>query len=239
MRKALILVFFLTTQVSWAQTDSLPNNDKMDSILSLIYQLPPLEELLASATEESHLVKSRKALIDIREHQFKKVKNDWLSLLSLRGSVGYGNSLVDLNQSNLGGAIVSNVNTMLFSFGVIVKFSPEYWANRKHEIKTFEAYIDYEKALKGEAGLIVAEKITNAYLSLEYYKNIYLKASAGFESSRSTLLLVKKKFIEGDIDIVLYNDIVLKNLKLELEVEDYKQNLKKAYYDLQRLLSTD
>jgi len=239
MKKALILVLILTTQVSWAQKDSLPNNAPVDRILSLIYLLPPLDELLDIAVSESHLVKSRTALIEIRENQFKKVKNDWLSLVSLRGSVGYGNSLVDLNQSNLQNPIATNINTVLFNVGVIVQFSPEYWANRKHEIKIFEAYVDYENALKGEAKLIVAKKITDAYLELEYYKNIYLKASAGYESNRSTLRLVKKRFIEGDIDIVLYNDIILKDLKLGLEIENYKQNLKKSYYNLQRLLPND
>ena len=239
MKKVLILVFFLATQVSWAQKDSLPNDNPVDSILSLIYLLPPLEELLETSVSESHLVKSRIALLEIRKNQFKKVKNDWLSLVSLRGSVGYGNSLVDLTQNNLQNSISSNINSVLFNVGVIVQFSPEYWANRKHEIKIFEAYVDYENALKGEAGLIVAKKITDAYLELEYYKTIYLKASAGYESNRSTLRLVKKRFIEGDIDIVLYNDIILKNLKLGLEIENYKQNLKKAFYNLQRLLPTD
>lgn len=236
MKKVFIFVFVLATQISWGQKDSLPNTDKIDGILSLIYQLPPLEDLLENATEGSYLVKSRDALIQVKENEFKKIKNDWLNVLSFRGSLGYGNSIIDINQSNLSGGIASNVNTALFNVGVIVNFAPEYWANRKHEVKILEAHIDYEKALRGEAKLTVAEKITDAYLELEYYKNIYLKASAGYESNRSTLQIVKKKFVEGDIDIMLYNDIVLKNLKLELEIEDYKQNLKKAYYNLQRLL---
>jgi outer membrane protein TolC len=240
MKIALILVFFLTSQISWGQKDSIPpNNGSVDSILSLIYQLPPLKELLDNATEKSYLVQSRIALIKIKENEFKKIKNDWLDLVSFRGSVGYGNSIVDLSQSNLAGGIASNINTVLFNVGVIVNFSPEYWVNRKFKIKISEAHVDYEKALKGEAKLIVAEKITNAYLELEYYKSIYLKASAGYESNRSTIRLVKKRFIEGEIDIVLYNDIILKNIKLELEVENYKQNLKKAYYNLQRLLSSN
>jgi len=239
MKKALLLVFLLTAQICWSQQDSLSNNDKVDSILSLIYQLPPLEELLDDATEKSYLVKSRDALIQVKENEFKKIKNDWLNLLSFRGSVGYGNSIIDINQSNLGGGIASNVNTVLFNVGVIVNFSPEYWANRKHETKILEAHIDYEKALKGEAKLIVAQKITDAYLELEYYKNIYLKASASYESNRSTLRIIKKKFVEGEIDIMLYNDIILKDLKLELEIENYKQNLKKAYYNLQRLLTNN
>jgi outer membrane protein TolC len=239
MKKALILVFFLATQVSWAQNDSIPTNNKVDSILSLINQLPPLEELLENTTEKSYLVKSRDALIQIKESEFKKMKNDWLGLVAVRGSVGYGNSIIDLSQSNLDSGVASRVNTVLFNVGLIVNFSPEYWANRKHEVNISKAHIDYEKALRGEAKLIVAKKITDAYLELDYYKNIYLKASAGYEANRSTLRLVKKKFIEGEIDIVLYNDILLKNIKLELEIENYKQNLKKAYYNLQRLLSTD
>lgn len=239
MKKALILVFFLTAQISWGQKDSLPNKNDVDSILSLIYQLPPLEELLDEAAEGSYLVKSRDALIQIKENEFKKIKNDWLNLLAFRGSIGYGNSIIDINQSNLGGGIASNVNTVLFNVGVIVNFSPEYWANRKFEKNILEAHIDYEKALRGEAKLTVAQKITDSYVELDYYKNIYLKASAGYESNRSTIRLVKKKFIEGEIDIVLYNDIILKNIKLELEIEGYKQNLKKAYYNLQRLLTNN
>lgn len=239
MKKALILVFLLATQISWGQRDSLPTNNKVDSILSLIYQLPPLEELLDNAVEGSYLVKSRDALIKVQESESKKIKNDWLNVLSFRGSLGYGNSIIDINQSNLGGGIASNVNTVLFNVGLIVNFSPEYWANRKHEVKILEAGIDYEKALRGEAKLAIAQKITDAYLELEYYKNIYLKASAGYESNRSTLQLVKKKFVEGEIDIIVYNDIVLKNIKFELEIEDYKQNLKKSYYNLQRLLTNN
>jgi len=239
MKNALILAFFLTTQIGWGQKDSLPTNNKIDSILSLIYQLPPLEELLDNAAEGSYLVKSRDALIKVKENEFKKIKNDWLDLLSVRGSLGYGNSIIDINQSNLGGGIASNVNTVLFNVGVVVNFSPEYWANRKYETKILEARIDYEKALRGEAKLTVAQKITDSYLELEYNKNIYLKASAGYESNRSTLRIVKKKFVEGELDIIQYNDFVLKNIKLELEIEGYKQNLKKAYYNLQRLLSNN
>lgn len=236
MKTILILAFYLVPQISWSQIDSLSPDNKVDSILSLIYQLPPLEELLDNATETSYLVKSRDALIKIKENDLKKIKNDWLNILSFRGSLGYGNSIMDINQSNLGGGIASNVNTVLFNVGVVVSFTPEYWANRKHEVKILQAHIDYEKALRGEAKLTVAEKITDAYVKLEYYKNIYLKASIGFEANRSTLRIAKKRFVEGEIDIALYNDIVLKNIKLELEIEGYKQNLKKAYYNLQRLL---
>jgi outer membrane protein TolC len=240
MKKAFLLVFLLTTQISWGQIDSLPpNNDNIDSILFLIFQFPPLQELLDNAAEESYLVKSREALIQVKRSEFLKVKNDWLGLITLRGSVGYGNSVVDLSQSNLANPIATNINSVLFNFGVIVKFSPEYWANRKLEIKRFEGYLDYEKALRGEAKLLISKKITDAYLELEYYKNVYLKASASLESNRSTLRLVKKKFIEGEIDIMFYNEVELKNLKLEIEVEDYKQNLKKAFYTLKQLLETD
>ncbi|BDS15593.1 TolC family protein [Aureispira anguillae] len=237
MRKLLILGFFFVAQIGWAQKDSLSTTNKTDSLLLLIHQLPPLEELLEAAKKKSPLIKSRNALIKIKENEAKTIKNDWLNVLALKGSVGYGNSFIDVNQNNIG--IGSNINTVLFNVGVILNFSPEYWANRKHKLKILEGHVEYEKAVQEETILTIAEKITNSYLELDYYKSIYIKASAGYESNRATLQIAKKKFIEGDIDIAIYNDIVLKNIKLDLEIEGYKQNLKKAYYSLQRILAND
>lgn len=217
---------------AFAQQDSSNTDPQFDNILAFVYQLPPVEELMEAGIRESALIRSREALINVKENELKKIRNDWLDILSFRGNVGYGNSFIDVNQSNLNGGVVSNVNTILFNVGVAVNLSPSYWVERKHEIEILKSYVSYEEAMKDEATLIISKKITDAYVTLVYYRDIYMRASAGYESNRSTLRLAEKKFLEGEIDIALYNDIKLKNIKLKLEIEGYKQNLKKAYYDL-------
>lgn len=237
MRHLWVILFLLVVQTAWTQGDSLSLRQQEDSILLLVYNLPPLKQLLQEAQKRSPLVQSQRALITIKENELKKIKNDWSKILSFRGSVGYGNSIMGINQSNLSVGIASNVNTVLFNVGVILNLSPEYWLNRKHEVNILEAQVNYQEAITNEAVLTITEKITDAYIELDYYKNIYIKASASFESNRSTLQIAKKKFLEGEIDIATYNDMLLKNMKLDLEIEGYKQNLKKAYYALDRILS--
>lgn len=230
------LILFLFPSFAFAQEDSLASEQQWDNILVFIYELPPLEELLEIATNRSSLVRSRDALIEVKENELKKIKNDWLDILSFRGNVGYGNSFIDVNQNNLNGGIASNINTVLFNVGVAVNLSPAYWVERKYEMKILKSYVAYERAMKDEAKLIVVQKITDAYVSLEYYRDIYTRASAGYESNRTTIQLASKQFLEGEIDIATYNDIKLKDIKLKLEIEGYKQNLKKAYYTLQHML---
>ncbi|BDS15544.1 TolC family protein [Aureispira anguillae] len=234
LRHFLILLLF--PSFALAQEDSLTSEQQWDNILVFVYELPPLEELLQIATNRSSLVKSRDALIAVKENELKKIKNDWLDILSFRGNVGYGNSFIDVNQNNLNGGIASNINTVLFNVGVAVNLSPAYWVERKYEMKILKSYVAYERAMKDEAKLIVVQKITDAYVSLEYYRDIYTRASAGYESNRTTIQLARKQFLEGEINIATYNDIKLKDIKLKLEIEGYKQNLKKAYYTLQHLL---
>jgi len=233
-----LMVILLSSSFLYGQEEGEKVDSNMQDILEFIYQLPPLDKLVAQAEENSNLIKSRDALILVKQNELAKIKHDWLDVLSFKGNVGYGNGLIDVSQSNITDAIVSNVNTLRFNIGLAVNLSPSYWVERKHEIKIRKAQLAYEKAMRDQSTVIVLDKVTSAYLTLEYYRDIFIKSNAGFESNRATLKLAQKKFLEGDIDIAMYNDIQLKNTKLQLEIEGYKRNLKKAYYDLESLLGS-
>jgi outer membrane protein TolC len=239
LKSLVLLLLLLFSSLLYSQDeDEVVLDYKMQDILEFVYELPPLEELVARAREESNLIKSREALILVKQNELAKIRHDWLDILSFKGNVGYGNGFIDVSQSNIADGIISNVNTVRFNIGLAVNLSPSYWVERKHEIKIRKAQLIYEKAMRDESTLIVLDKVTSAYLTLEYYRDIFIKSNAGFESNRFTLKLAQKKFLEGDIDIAMYNDIQLKNTKLQLEIEGYKLNLKKAYYDLESLLGS-
>ncbi len=235
---ALVISGLLLSQSVFAQQDSLRKTEEAEfnEILKFVYQLPPLEGLVQRALEVSALIKSKEGVIKVKENELLRIKNDWLDILTFQGNVGYGNGLLGINQSNLSTDVVTNTNSVRFSIGVAVNLSPSYWVERKHEINIRKGHLAYAEAMKDDTRGFVREKVTNAYLTLEYYRDIFIKASAGFESNRSTLKMAQKKFMEGDIEISIYNDIQLKNNKLKLELEQYKLNLKKNYFDLKLLL---
>lgn len=228
----LLLLICSTTPLVWAQTDSSMMDSQTEKILSFIYKLPPLEELISKAIDQSSLIKSRDALVRVKENELARIKNDWLNILSFKGNVGYGNSFIDVNQSNLANGINSNVNTVLFNVGVGINLSPSYWVERKHELDIRKSYVEYEQAMQQEANQAVKQSITDLYINIEYYRDIFLASLAGYEANRITIRLAEKKFVEGEIEISIYNDIILKHIKLQLEIEGYKQNLKKSYYEL-------
>ncbi len=231
-------ILFLSRH-SFAQTDSVYIENEtvtMEQIMTFVIDLPPLETLIEIAIEESELMKSKQGIIKVKEHELLRIKNDWLDIVAFQGNIGYGNGLLGVNQSNLTSDVITNTNSVRFNVGVLVNLSPAYWVERKHEINIRKGHLAYAEAMKNDAKTFIAEKVTLAYLQLEYYRDIFTETSAAYELNRSTLKLAQKKFLEGDIDISFYNDIQLKNNKIKLEVENYKFNLKRSYHDLIRLI---
>lgn len=235
----LLVVFIFTGFAAFAQmdTDTTQNEEqRMDEILAFVSDLPPLQTLIDIAIAESELLRSKEGLIKVKENELLRIKNDWLDIVSFQGNIGYGNGLLGVNQSNLTSDIITNTSSLRFNLGVLVNMSPAYWVERKNEINIRKGHLAYAEAMRDDAKVFIEEKVTSAYLQLEYYRDIYTTTTAAFELNRSTLKLAQKKFLEGDIDISFYNDIQLKNNKIQLEVENYKFNLKKAFYDLNRLI---
>lgn len=238
--KYFILVFccFLGYNQLHGQQDSTSLlDDETVAILTLIYQLPPVDTLVKWGHDRSYLLKGRSALIRVKQSELAKIRTDWVDIFSFKGNVGFGNSFIDVNQDNLSQAIVSNVNALRLNIGVGINLSPSYWVERKHEINTRKARVEFEQAMKDELAQSVTEKITTAYVMLEYYKEVFLDANAAYESNCATIKLGEKKFLEGEIDISTYNDLQFKHVKLKMEIEGFKRNMKKSYYDLKRLLS--
>lgn len=236
-----LTVFFIlfSSSYSFAQSDSFDTGNEsatMEQIMNFIIDLPPLETLIQLAIEESELMKSKQGIIKVKEHELLRIKNDWLDIVAFQGNIGYGNGLLGVNQSNLTSDVITNTNSVRFNVGVLVNLSPAYWVERKHEINIRKGHLAYAEAMKNDAKTYIAEKVTLAYLQLEYYRDIFTQTSAAYELNRSTLKLAHKKFLEGDIDISFYNDIQLKNNKIQLEVQNYKFNLKRSYHDLARLI---
>ena len=235
----LAIILMLLSHICLAQTDTsitVSEEVTMEEIMAFVIDLPPLETLIEIAIEESELMKSKEGIIKVKEHELLRIKNDWLDIVSFQGNIGYGNGLLGVNQSNLTSDVITNTNSIRFNLGVLVNLSPAYWVERKHEINIRKGHLAYAEAMKNDAKTFIAERVTLAYLQLEYYRDIFRQTSAAYELNRSTLKLSQKKFLEGDIDISLYNDIQLKNNKIQLEVENYKFNLKRSYHDLVLLI---
>jgi outer membrane protein TolC len=235
---ALLLIAFFSGNSIYAQQDSIQLQEdlELNEILKFVYQLPPLEEVIERALVVSNVLKGRDGNITVKENELMRIKNDWLNIVSFQGNVGYGNGLLGINQSNALNEVVTNTNSIRFALGVSVNLSPAYWVERKHEINIRKGNLAYANAMKEDAKDFIRKKVTTAYLTLEFYRDIFIKACAGIESNRSTLKIAQKKFLEGEIEISIYNDIELKNNKLILELEKYKLNLKKSYFDLKLML---
>jgi len=232
----ILIAYWCSLQSLYAQEEDTFLDDETTAILTLIYQLPSIDTLILWAQDRSHLLDGRAALIRVKQSELARIKTDWVDVFSLKGNIGYGNSFIDVNQDNLSQAIISNVNALRFNIGIGINLSPSYWVERKHEINARKAHLEYAEAMREELAQSVSEKVTAVYVALEYYKEVFMKANASYESNCATMKLGEKKFLEGEIDIATYNDLQYKHLKMKFEIEDYKRNMKKAYYDLKRLL---
>jgi len=219
-----------------AQVDSIVIDTQTQQIILDIQNLPPLDTLIKYALNSSPLLKSREALVGVKENELRKVKHDWLDIFSVGGNVGYGNGMLDVNQSNISEGIVTNSNTVRFGLSLQLRLSPSYWVERKHDINIKKAHLAYEEAMFEESQQIIRHKITQAYLEVKYYQALFHQAVANYEASRVTMKFNKHQFLEGQIDIELYNNVQLKHNKLAMNIENYKMNLKKSYYILKQAL---
>lgn len=234
-KQILVLVVMLCFPLSkQAQSDTVMQD--MNAIIAFVSQLPPLETLVQQAIANSKTLESKAALVSIKENELALIEKDWVTLFAVKGNVGYGNSFVDVNQTNLVDGVISNVNTVLFNVGVSVDLSPSYWVERKHKLDIQRSYVDFARSMENETKQMIRSQVTSAYLQLEYNRDVYLQVSAGAESNRSTVQLAEKKFLEGEIDIAMYNDIKMKAVKLKLEINSYKRNLRQSYYNLIQLV---
>ncbi|MCH2045988.1 MAG: TolC family protein [Saprospiraceae bacterium] len=235
-----IILMIITIQFGQAQTnsDSTSLDSKTKKLLGIIYNLPPMEDLVDTAIANSISLNGKNQLIRVKQNELARIKNDWLNIFAVQGGLSYGNGSIAARQSNFNDVVLSNNSTVRFSIGISMSFSPSYWMERKNEINIRKAHLEYEKITKDEVKHLIRQAVINAYLALEFYREAFLVANAGYESNHATVLLAEKKFLEGDIDIALYNDIQLKHTKLAMEIEGYKRNLKKAFYDLEIAIGT-
>lgn len=231
----LFILMFSIVQLSRAQsnTDSTSLDTKTQKLLGIIYNLPDMEDLIDTAIFNSISLNGKDQLVRVKQNELARIKNDWLDIFAIQGGVAYGNGSIAARQSNFNDVVLSNNSTLRFSIGVSMSLSPSYWMERKNEINIRKAHLEYEKIMRDETINLIRQSVINSYLALEFYREAFLVANAGYESNHATVLLAEKKFLEGDIDIALYNDIQLKHTKLAMEIEGYKRNLKKAFYDLE------
>jgi len=192
-----------------------------------------MEDLIDTAILNSSSLRGQDQLVKVKQNELARIKNDWLDIFAIQGGVSYGNGSIAARQSNFNDVVLSNNSTMLFNVGISMSLSPSYWIERKNEVNIRKAHLEYEEIMRDESENLIQQSVINAYLALEFYREAFLVANAGYESNYSTVLLAEKKFLEGDIDIALYNDIKLKHTKLALEIEGYKRHMKKAFYDLE------
>jgi len=192
-----------------------------------------MEDLIDTAILNSNSLRGQDQLVKVKQNELARIKNDWLDIFAIQGGVSYGNGSIAARQSNFNDVVLSNNSTMLFNVGISMSLSPSYWIERKNEVNIRKAHLEYEEIMRDESENLIQQSVINAYLALEFYREAFLVANAGYESNYSTVLLAEKKFLEGDIDIALYNDIKLKHTKLALEIEGYKRHMKKAFYDLE------
>ncbi|MCP4438418.1 MAG: TolC family protein [Aureispira sp.] len=220
------------------QVDSTSIDASTQKVLAIIYNLPPLQTLVDTALQNSIMLKAKDQLVKVKYNELAKIKNDWLDIFAIQGGVAYGNGSIAATQSGFPEVALSNNSTFRFNIGLSMSMSPTYWVKRKNETNIRKAHLQYEKYMRQESNKLIEQAVINAYLALEFYREAFLVGNAGYESNYATVLLAEKKFLESDIDIAMYNDIQLKHTKLALEIEGYKRNLKKAFYNLELAIGT-
>lgn len=208
-------------------------------VQSVELKIPSLQELIDSALLRSPLIKSQQNLINVKQEEISMLKKDWAKYLSLKTGVAYGTGGVNLNQaSDALTNVISTNKSYRYDAGLYLSVSPSDLINRKNKMKIQQNKLDYEYQKQQEQINDLKQFISEKYGDFSLRFDLFKVYNSLKESSNTNLLQAKIDFENGNLPLISYNDILLKNAKVNEEFEISKNNLLNAKYILELTTGT-
>ncbi len=209
----LTFVFVLFTGHIYAQENTVPNTAKNN--FSEIIELPSLQEVYNLALEHSPLIKSGKALIDIKKSELKLVKNDWLNLIEIGGSyeIREKKDLFSYPETDL----TNSVNNLSNGYGVGVSFQVSLYTilNRKNDVKIAKKMYENQQHIYENSLQLFKSEINKRYLDVKLKEEVYMLSIESLGVANVTHDYAELELRNNNIKLEEYSSIHERKVRMQ------------------------
>lgn len=197
---------------------------------SIFGKIAPLEELIDRAIVHAASLKLQDEVLMEQLLKYRIEKKQWLQYFSLQGQASYGtgSGLTAIDNGTIVASRVTNQTNLLYNGGLALKINPEYWANRKNNLRVLESKMAQTKATKRIIIQQIRELVVQRYQAV-YNSLALVKLHAGaLETGRIAHESATLFFERGDMTITEL-DASLRykaatEAKFEAAIGEYRMN---------------
>ncbi len=218
-----------------SQLKNTPNQDAED-----IFEIRPMEELIALALLHSPALKEQDLVIQQRGHEASLSKRRWADLLT--ATAGWNRGTTNLLDENNDGATVNyllvNRTNSFYNFGFQLRLSPADIVNQRDKTQITKLEIEKAKIRKQGIEFGLREEVIRRYhMLMTALQLIEIKADL-VESNELALKITEKYFKEGNYPASEYTTLLSKTTAAKEELLKAKNTAKMAYQMLEELVGT-
>lgn len=240
MKSLFILSIFLVGlflyQTSHGQDIGNTSQSSEEEVQDLADDLPPLEELISLAVENSPLLMYNDNVIDQSNKEIKLEKRSWHDALSITGNYNQGDQVLLIGSSQ--GSSSGGGNNLLngYRVGVNLILPLSTFTTRKTRIQIAELQVDAARNQKAEMEKTLTNQVILEYYELiASYKVMQIKSRAR-ESAVLQSRMAETNFSEGTISLEDYSNVDLNGANAEVDFELAKSEYLAKYRQFEQLI---
>ncbi|MCI4671020.1 MAG: TolC family protein [Bacteroidia bacterium] len=166
-------------------------------------KLAPLEVLIDRAIEHAASLNFQNEILSEQRIKYRIERRQWAQFLSLQAQTSYGtgSGLTAIDNGTVVASRVTNQTNLLYNGGVALKINPEYWLNRKDNLRVLEAQMAQTKATKQMLIQQIREIVVERYQAVINSNRLVRLHAHALENSRIEHETTKLFYERGDITI--------------------------------------
>lgn len=207
-----------------------------EEIADLADELPPLEELISLALENSPLLMYNDNVIEQSNKEIKLEKRSWHDVLSITGNYNQGDQILLIGSSQGGSSQGGNNLLNGYRVGVNVILPLSTFTTRKTRIQIAELQVDAARNQKAELEKGLTNQVILEYYELvATYKVLQIKSRAK-ESAVLQSRMAETNFSEGTITLEDYSNVDMNGANAEVDFELAKSEYLTKYRQFEQLI---
>lgn len=228
------------TKVDEVGSDSTRRDSAKEEIIdpeSSFGKLAPLEDLIDRAVQHAANLKYQDEIIREQYLKYKIEKKQWLQFVSLQGQVSYGtgSGLTAIDNGTVVASRVTNQTNLLYNGGLSIKLDPEYWGNRKDNLRVLEAQMAQTRATKQILVQQIREMVVQRYQALLNSLSLVKLHAEALETSRIAHESATLFFERGDMTLTDFDASLRYKSATEAKFEAAKGEYRMAYLLLKEI----
>lgn len=205
-------------------------------------KLPPLAALMDSAIANNPYIRFRDLQIIVNNCKLKSNQIDWTRNIGFSADVRYGN-FYNYSQNAVGGieppAVATTRAETKWGGAVYFKFPVYDLVNRKNQLKMAGIEVEQAQSMAEVQRDEVRQLVIRQYNELVLKQRLLRVKSKFFETSKASMMLVEKEFINGIIPLTEYARLSEAANRTESDYEVTRMDFLTAYLILEEIVGMD